>query len=191
MKFDAQIVLSILLALFFVRLLARFFNLAERRPRWNKLLNWIWVPGIGLGVVDLLFNLRSDQLDEVYMLFVYGVVIAILVDIRGYRPARTVLLALLPYVAYLIIELVLAVSELKLSENVDDAFDSSQGFTVIWLITFLLIARNQKKNRWSAIRRSRKGSALPPRTWSWNGWWPSEPLPSPSKRKSCSRPSPI
>jgi signal transduction histidine kinase len=146
MKFDAQIVISILLSLFFVRMLGRFFNLPVRLPHWGKLLKWIWVPGVGLGLMALIFQLESDQLDEVYMLFVYGVIIAVLVAIRDYRPARTVLLAVVPYVTYSALELLLEVSDWKLSKRYDDAFDSSQGFAVIWLITFLLIARNQKRN---------------------------------------------
>ncbi|SMB84635.1 histidine kinase [Hymenobacter roseosalivarius DSM 11622] len=146
MKFDGQIVISILLAVLMVRLLRRFFDLPKRLPQWDKLLTWIWVPGVGLGIIDLLFSFRNDQLDEVYMLFVFGVVILVLVAIQDYRPARTVLLAIVPYALYSALELVLALSEWKLGKNYEDAFDASQGFTVIWMITFILIARNQKRN---------------------------------------------
>ncbi|MBC6608717.1 histidine kinase [Hymenobacter sp. BT188] len=147
MKFDGQIIISILLAqLLVVRILRRFFDLPNRLPHWDKLLGWIWVPGVGLGIIDLLFNFRNDQLDEVYMLFAFMVVILVALALRDYRPARTVLLAVVPYTVYSAIELVLVVSGWKLGENYEDAFDASQGFTVIWMITFLLIARNQKKH---------------------------------------------
>jgi signal transduction histidine kinase len=126
--------------------LGRFFNLSVRLPHWDKLLKWIWVPGVALGLLDLALQLNSNKLDEVYMLFVYSVLIVVLVAIRDYRPARTVLLAIVPYVVYSVIELLLAVSGWELPKQYDDAVESSQGFAVIWLITFLLIARNQKKN---------------------------------------------
>ena len=173
MKFDGQIVISILLSLLFVRMLGRFFNLPVRLPHWGKLLKWIWVPGVGLGLLALLFKQESSQLDEVYMLFVYGVIIVVLVAIRDYRPARTVLLAMVPYVAYSALELLLEVSGWQLSKQYDDAFDSSQGFAVIWLITFLFIARNQKKNlekdRWCGRKKSSKSSASRPKTRNWSG----------------------
>ncbi|TGE04962.1 histidine kinase [Hymenobacter fodinae] len=128
-----------------VRSMRRFFDLPARLPRLNHALNWIWAPGVALYVIALLLQWKTDQLDEIYLLLVFGVVLVVLLRLQNYRPARTVLLAMVPYVLYSAIELELELTGGAFLKEYDDAFDTSQGFALIWLFTFILIARNQKK----------------------------------------------
>ncbi|WP_262385946.1 sensor histidine kinase [Hymenobacter sp. BT491] len=137
---------AIPIALLIVRSLRRFLDLPKRLPGWDKFLNSIWIPAIVLFLIAWAFKLKTSQLDETYFLFVFGVVVAVLVQVRDYRPARTLLLAIAPYVLYSAIELLLAVTDWDLLKRYDGFFDNSRGFAVIWLITFILIARNQKKH---------------------------------------------
>ncbi|MBD2716811.1 hypothetical protein KBK19_17335 [Microvirga sp. STR05] len=145
MSLNTSLLISILMALLIVRALRRFLDLPTRIPRLNALLTYIWVPGAALTLLATVFRWRTDQLDELYMLFVLASVLLVLARLRDYRPARTLLLALAPYVVYSAIELVLAVTGRELMKRYDDIFETSQGFALIWLITFVFIARSQKK----------------------------------------------
>ncbi|QJX49316.1 histidine kinase [Hymenobacter taeanensis] len=128
-----------------VRAMRRFFDLDTRLPHSNRALNMIWVPGVILYLVALVLKWQTDQLDEIYLLLVLGAIVVVLLRLQQYRPARTVLLALLPYTLYSALELELALTNSAWLKEYDDAFGTSQGFALIWLFTFLLIARNQKK----------------------------------------------
>ncbi|UPL49814.1 ATP-binding protein [Hymenobacter sublimis] len=145
MDLNADVLLSVVVALFIARGLRRFLDLPTRLPRINRLLNWIWAPGLALFVVARAVHWKSDQLDELYMLFVLGVVTVILSNLRHYRPARTLLLAVAPFVLYSVLELLLPALSSSILEEYDDTFENSKGFAFIWLFTFLLIARSQKK----------------------------------------------
>jgi two-component system NtrC family sensor kinase len=145
MSVNTTILFSIPVALLIVRSMRRFFDLPTRMPRWNGLLSWIWVPGAVLYLIAVLLRWKTDQLDEMYLLLVFAVVLAVLLRIQHYRPARTVLLAMVPYVLYSAIELELELTGGQFLKEYDDAFDTSKGFALIWLFTFILIARNQKK----------------------------------------------
>ncbi|MDB5233301.1 MAG: histidine kinase [Hymenobacter sp.] len=131
------------MALLIVRGLRQFLNLPVRLPRWNDALRWIWVPAAVLLAVGLVFNIPA--LDGAYWLFVLLVTVGVLVAVRDYRPARTLLLAMVPFVFYKLAEYVLEVSNGKLPKRYDDALDSAQYFALFWLVTFIVLARSQKK----------------------------------------------
>ncbi|SNC62745.1 His Kinase A (phospho-acceptor) domain-containing protein [Hymenobacter gelipurpurascens] len=145
MSVNTSILFVIPVALLIVRALRRFFDLPTRMPRWNGLLSWIWLPGALLYGIAVVFRWKTDQLDEMYLLLVFMVVLAVLLRLQTYRPARTLLLAMVPYVLYSAIELELELTGGHFLKEYDDAFDTSKGFALIWLFTFVLIARNQKK----------------------------------------------
>ncbi|UYZ63810.1 sensor histidine kinase [Hymenobacter weizhouensis] len=137
---------SVLLALLIVRWLRQFLDLPARIPRLSQALGSIWIPGVALFVLSQVFRWKTDQLDELYFLLVYAVMVAVLVRARDYRPARTLLLALAPLVLYSVVELALALVGRDILKAYDDGFDTAQGFAIIWLITFIFIARSQKKH---------------------------------------------
>ena len=133
------------LAALMVRCLRQFLDLPTRLGRWNKVLGYIWVPGVVLFVAAQLFKFKSPLLPDTYWLFVLLTLAAVLVAVRDYRPARTLLLALAPFLLHHLVEYIVSGSDGRLPKRFDDALDTTQGFAIIWLITFGIIARNQKK----------------------------------------------
>ncbi|RPD46926.1 histidine kinase [Hymenobacter sediminis] len=144
MKLNADVLLSVLIALFIVRGLRKFLDLPTRLPHLNRLLGWLWIPGLLLFIGSRAIGWESDQLDEVYMLFVLVVLALPLFLLRDYRPARTLLIGLVPYVLFSAVELLLA--DTQLVQDYDEAFDTSKGFSFIWMFTSLFIARSQKRH---------------------------------------------
>lgn len=144
MNFNTSLILPILIALWVVRMLRQFLNLPIRSPRLSRQLDWIWAPGVAL--LALSFVWRSDLFDEAYLLFVLGAFALVLLRVQEYRPARTLLLGIAPYTVYSLVELLVALAGKSLLKSYDDVFEASKGFTFIWLGTFVLIARNQKKH---------------------------------------------
>ena len=133
------------LAVLMVRGLRQFLDLPTRLARWNKVLSYIWVPGVVLFAVAQLFNFKSPLLPDSYWLLVLLTLAAVLVAVRDYRPARTLLLALVPFLLHHLVEYIVSGSDGRLPKRYNDALNTAQGFAIIWLITFVIIARNQKK----------------------------------------------
>ncbi|MBF9222931.1 ATP-binding protein [Hymenobacter ruricola] len=128
-----------------VSALRKFLDLPHRLPRWNRWLTWIWVPGGLLYLGARVLNIQSSTLDEAYWLLVLAGVMAVLVAVRDYRPARSLLLAMGPLALYWLIEYLLELPTGKVPKQYDSALDTTQVFVSIWLITFIIIARSQKK----------------------------------------------
>ncbi|OGX84566.1 hypothetical protein BEN47_15980 [Hymenobacter lapidarius] len=127
-----------------IRGLRKFLDLPNRLPRWNKLLDYIWVPAVVLSVGIFVLKVKSATLPDAYWLFVLLTIGAVLVVLRDYRPARSLLLALAPFLLTKIIEYILLGSDGRVLKQYDTLVDTTQGFSIIWLITFIIIARNQK-----------------------------------------------
>ncbi|HEX8429132.1 sensor histidine kinase [Hymenobacter sp.] len=127
------------------RVLSKFLNLPIRSARWDAVLKKIWVPGVVLFVLAAIFRVKSELLNDAYWLFAFGVIAAMLLRVRDYRPARTLLLAMAPFALYFLFEFVAALLSKQLLKAYDDAFQTTQGFAIIWMITFGFIARSQKK----------------------------------------------
>ena len=144
MDVNTSLVIPIALSMVAVRWLRQLLNLPARLPRLNRLLDFIWVPGVAL--LAFSYGWDSNLLDEVYQVFVFGVILYVLLRCQDYRPARTVMLALAPFALYSLVELLVAAFGKSLLKSYDNLFETSQGFTIIWLVTFVLIARNQKKH---------------------------------------------
>jgi len=125
--------------------LSKFLDLPRRLPHWSRLLNYIWVPAAGLFLLAVVFRLSSPLLGDGYWLLVLLVLLAVLVAARNYRPARTLLFATAPFVLYKAIEIVLNDPTGQLPKRYDAFMDTTQGFVIIWMITFIFIARGQKK----------------------------------------------
>jgi len=129
-----------------VRMLRQFLNLPVRLPRWNALLGWIWVPGAALFAVTQAFGGVVPHPGDTYWLLVLLVVLGVLAAVRDYRPARMLLLAVVPLVLYTIAEYVLEEAYGRVPKNYASSLDTAQFFVLIWLGTFFFIARSQKKN---------------------------------------------
>ena len=128
-----------------MRGLSRFLDLPQRLPRWNRLLNYIWVPAAVMFGAAALLHIRGALWGDWYWLLVQLVILAVLFAVREYRPSRTLFFATLPFVLYKVVEIVLEDANGKIPKSFDGFMDSTQGFVLIWLFTFIFIARSQKK----------------------------------------------
>ena len=133
-----------LMGFLLIKGLRKFLDLPHRLSRWNKPLGYIWVPALALLAGTALLKVKPPLLADGYWLFVLLTVATVLVLVRDYRPARTLLLALTPFLLTKIIEYVLSGSDGRVLEEYDTLVDTTQGFSIIWLITFVLFARSQK-----------------------------------------------
>ncbi|WP_310392334.1 ATP-binding protein [Hymenobacter sp.] len=143
---NGELLLVAPIAVLIVRALRKFLDLPARLPGWSRVLGWIWVPGVVLFFVALGLKLKMPTLVDAYWLGVLLVLVAALARVRDYRPARTLLLALLPFVLYKAVEFVLQEPSGKLPKRFEAFMDTTQGFAIIWVVTFIFIARSQKKN---------------------------------------------
>ena len=125
--------------------LRRFLDLPTRAPRFNAWLRWLWVPGIALFGLQAALRVRWSQADDTYVLAALGLIGYVLYHLRGYRPARSLLLAGGPIALALAAELVLEVAAPTLAKRYDDPLGSAQFFALVWLLVFVSIARREKR----------------------------------------------
>jgi signal transduction histidine kinase len=143
-NFDLLVVGSLSMPV--VLAMRRFFDLAERLPRWNRVLSWLWAPAfIGFAVTAAL-RYRSTLLDDAYWVFVAAVVVVTLLQLWGYRPARLVLLAVVPLLLHRLIRFGLDLGNLRLLAPYASIFSGWGKLANLWLIGLLLVARSQKRN---------------------------------------------
>ncbi|MBU6120198.1 histidine kinase [Hymenobacter sp. PAMC29290] len=128
-----------------MRGLSRFLDLPQRLPRWHRALNYIWVPAAAFVFISVALRLKSPVLGDVYWLLVLFALLGVLLAVRHYRPARTLLFATAPFVVYKVLEIIIEDSNGKIPKSFDAFLGTTQGFVIIWLITFVFIARSQKK----------------------------------------------
>ncbi|UOG75766.1 ATP-binding protein [Hymenobacter tibetensis] len=145
MNINTEILFSAIVATGIAGALSKFFSLPIRSARWHFLLTRLWVPGVALFLLSAVFGVKSERINDVYWLLVFAATAAMLVRLRNYRPARTVLLAMAPFVLWFGLEFLVALFGNRLIREYEDVFETAQGFTIFWMITFGLIARSQKK----------------------------------------------
>ena len=116
-----------------------------RLPRWDRWLARVWQPAaaiVGLGL--LLGGPVVSWLDDLFLVGVLGVGIAIGWRLRAYRPALWVAVGLVPYAACQ--ALTLLMQPLAPAWSKSDALDNAQGLAFCWLGVLLLVARSQAKS---------------------------------------------
>ena len=128
-----------------MRGLSRFLDLPQRLPRWHRALNYIWVPAAVFVVIALAFRYKSPVLVDAYWLFLMFALLGVLLGVRDYRPARTLLFAIAPFAVCKMLEIIIEESDGRIPKSFDALLDTTQGVVIIWLITFVFIARSQKK----------------------------------------------
>ncbi len=143
-NFDLLMVGS--LSMLVVLALRRFFDLAERLPRWNRVLSWLWAPAYIGFLVTSQARYRNELLDDAYQLFVAAVVVCTLLQLWGYRPARLVLLAVGPLLLHRLIKFGLALGDLRLLAPYASLFSGWGKFANLWLFGLLFVARSHKRN---------------------------------------------
>ncbi len=123
----------------------RVLDTRTRLPEWDRWLDRLWVPGALIFALGLFSRNPANWLDDVYFLVVLAIGMAVSWQLRAYRPARTVALGLAPYVVASGIEDVIGKVAPTFLRRYHDSFDLVTVLAVTWLITFLFIARNQRK----------------------------------------------
>lgn len=129
-----------------VRWLAQFLDLPNRLARWHRALGYIWVPGVVMFLAAGALNIKTSLVGDAYWVLVLAV-LALALGQVNYRPARTLLVAGGPWLLYNTAEFVVKLFGGQSKKGDDGGFwDAAQGFVILWLIAFILIARSQKKN---------------------------------------------
>ncbi|RFP64132.1 histidine kinase [Hymenobacter lapidiphilus] len=142
-----------------VRGMGRFINIKERLPAWGTLYARFWILGVAYYLGMMALDLQHTKADDFYVLLVLGLMIAVLALVRDYRPARTLLLGLVPLAVTKGGELLLHAVAPATLDFYHEGFSSAQGFSVLWLIVFSFVARSHKRQA-EAERLEREAAAL-------------------------------
>lgn len=148
MKFDFDygfFFVNMPVALFISRWVCRFLDTPTRLPRWDPVLRRIWLIGFGFIVADAVFSLGSEHLDDWYLFTVFTALSLAALQVREFRPARTLLVAVAPFMSCFFVSLVLEGLFPGFVKRIDFIIGPWWGFAVLWLVAFAIVARNQKK----------------------------------------------
>ena len=144
-QYDFSLLVVGPLCMLMVLALRRFFDLPTRLPRWNRLLSWLWLPAAAAFLATVSLHYRTQLLDDGYVLFAYAVVVITLLQLWRYRPARTVLLALVPLLLHRALSFALAATGQQLVKPYAGYLAGWGKFATFWFWGLVLLARSQKK----------------------------------------------
>ena len=123
----------------------RFANLDTRLPTWTPYIKRVWV--IGGILYALAVVLSIDSLSTGWFWLASGAIILYVIwQVREYRPAKTFLFALAPFYVIRTLNTFLEQYAPNFHKANEDYIESAEGFSFVWLITFMIIAHNQKKS---------------------------------------------
>ncbi|MFD2572915.1 ATP-binding protein [Spirosoma soli] len=124
--------------------LRRFLDTPTRLPAWEPYLKRVWLIAVVLYGVGALLGIDTFATGW-YWLAVSVLVAYLLLQIKDYPPARTILLALAPILIATTVEELVEDFSPAFHKSNDDYFQSASAFASMWLIAFLVIANRQKK----------------------------------------------
>ncbi|MEZ0612095.1 ATP-binding protein [Fibrella sp. WM1] len=135
--------------LFLLFQVRQFLNTKERKPTWDRWLTWSAYGLIGLFVLDQIgeangkFEVRATWVAYVVQAWI---IYLTYIGSRRYPPARTLLLAMVPFwlvlVTYSLVKLALPTSVFKPYSNF---FESALGFGYVWVFSIFFFASKQRK----------------------------------------------
>lgn len=140
---DEESYVAIFVAFFVIRYVRNFLETPTRLPEWDMYFKRVWLTGfilMGLGEIFPRPWLIWFQL-IVFLSIAYTVW-----QLYDFRPARTLLFAIAPYALISCLQSLVKSLSYSFYEKTDDYFESGATFSIIWLITFAVIAANQKKS---------------------------------------------
>ncbi|GAB4054694.1 ATP-binding protein [Spirosoma litoris] len=140
---DGESFIAIGLAATVIRYLRRFLETEKRLPDWDRYLKQTWYTGLILMALGEIF---PDPWLIWYELIIIFSIVYTIAQLYEFRPARTLLLAIGPYAFVLIFKDLLEHLAPKFYKANDDYVDATSTFAIIWFITFVVIANNQKKS---------------------------------------------
>ncbi|TFZ69010.1 histidine kinase [Hymenobacter sp. UV11] len=116
-----------------------------RLPQWDRWLARVWQPMAVLTTLGLLVGGPViGWLNDLFLVVVLGVGIAIGWRLRAYRPALWMVAGLVPYTACQALDLLLR--PLAPAWSKSDVLNNAQGLALCWLGVLLLVARSQAKS---------------------------------------------
>lgn len=122
----------------------RFLSVDTNLPAWKPHLKRIWGYAGGLIAVAALLNF---DLDTGWFVLIAGLIyVYMLLRLYDYRPARTLLLAVAPFLLLMVVNEFLDQYASAFFKSNESFLDNAIGFSTIWIATFCMIARNQKKS---------------------------------------------
>ena len=139
---DGESYIAIVVAFFVIRYVRTFLETATRLPAWDRYLKQVWISGfilMGLGEV-----FPRPWLIWFQLIVIFSIAYTVW-QLYDFRPARTLLLAIAPYAVVSVIRDLLKPLAPNLYKASDDYIDSAATFAIIWLITFMILAANQKR----------------------------------------------
>jgi two-component system NtrC family sensor kinase len=114
-------------------------------PRARTWLLWLWVPAVvGFGVTGAL-HYRNNLLAEWYILFTYGVVVAMLWPVRAYRPAAIMLWGFTVPTAYRIVGLAVELAGYHFQAPFNKYYQKWSSLNFLWFFGFVVLAFHHKK----------------------------------------------
>jgi membrane protein required for beta-lactamase induction len=144
-KYDTDLLVLGPVAMLLVLALRRLVDLPERLPRWNRWLSWLWLPA-ALAFAYSATQLRRDTpLGEAYMLLVFTVILATLLRLFQYQPARTLLFGVLIIWLKWAVKVGLLLGNYQLRQPYADYFTMWGKLTTIAGIAAFTLAYTQKR----------------------------------------------
>ena len=133
---------AIFVSAFVVRYVRGFLETASKLPAWDSLLKRVWLSGFILMGLGQIFP--QPWLIWFYLIIFVAIGLTIW-QLSEFRPARNLLLAIAPYVLVICIQDLLTHLIPDFYKSTEDYFNAANAFALIWLVTFVIIAANQKK----------------------------------------------
>ena len=144
---------AIIVAYYVIRWIRRFLDTPTRIPEWDQWLKYVWLVGIPLIMADQYVGKTMTW----FWTFICLAIAYTVWLIKDYRPARTLLLAIGPLAAVYVLTDSFRTVGFYASNK--DYFEAAKGFAFIWLFTFVIIARNQKKTVVKELEQRRVAEA--------------------------------
>ncbi|MVN77852.1 histidine kinase [Hymenobacter sp. HMF4947] len=142
---NADLLLAIGVVMLLVQLVRRLLDVPQRLPRWNRLLSWLWAPAAVTFAITAVLHYKNTHLDDAYLLVAVGAIVATLLRLRHYRPARTLLLGLAPVVLQRFISVCLQLGGYQLLPPLTTLFKIFGSLDAYWFFAMVFLARSQKK----------------------------------------------
>ena len=115
-------------------------------PRARPWLLLLWVPAVLGFAATAALRYINGQLNDWYLLFMFGVVAAVLWQVRSYRPAASMLWAIAIPALYRGILLGQALLGFQFVASIDTYFKKAGGLSSIWFFAVMGVAFSQKKS---------------------------------------------
>jgi two-component system NtrC family sensor kinase len=143
---NTDLVMAMGAVLLQVLILRHLLDVPKRLPRWNRVLGWLWAPAAITFLLTATLQYKNPHLDDIYLLFTSTVIVATLLKIWDYRPARIVLLGLFPLMLTRLINVALPLLGYQLLPFAKTLFKMWSGVDAYWFFAMLFLARGQKNN---------------------------------------------